>query len=171
MIWSSTFDCSLIEVLISHPSLLELAYFSFLFANFITNNSAYRLLFQADYIHFFTTGQSSFDIPEFAPDTDIQNNDPLNGDALEADTGSSSRHDNSSIGLPTRPSSPPIPTVLKRMQSSEFSLILPELPLSRPASRPPSANSLSPATCLSTGPLSERDSTLPGTLLYQLCQT
>ncbi|XP_042222551.1 proline-rich protein 36-like, partial [Homarus americanus] len=72
------------------------------------------------------TGESTFDVPEFAPDT--------------------------SVPAP-RTNSPPIPTVLKRLQSADSTPMLPELPNppSRPLSRPPSPRSLSAANCLGSG--------------------
>ncbi|XP_071547919.1 uncharacterized protein [Panulirus ornatus] len=72
------------------------------------------------------TGETSFDVPEFAPGT---------ADAT------------------LRTASPPIPTLLKRLQSADSTPTLPEIPAqaSRPASRPPSPKILTPANCLGPG--------------------
>lgn len=165
---------SQMSLLVSYHVMIK-PYFFFVFAHFIIYNINMKLLSQSDYI-FLMTGQSSFDIPEYAPGTASADTEPLTADAPGA--GTNSHLDNSPPGansfgtaLPIHPSSPTISTVLKRMQSSEFSLTLPELPPSRPTSRPPSANSISLTTCISGGALPERDSILPGMQCYHLLYT
>ncbi|XP_063872650.1 serine/arginine repetitive matrix protein 1-like isoform X2 [Scylla paramamosain] len=118
------------------------------------------------------TGQSSFDVPEYPPGTMPPFVDATSTEAPAAAANDDSTQDTNeasadapSTEVASRPSSPPIPTVLKRMQSADSSLTLPELPQppSRPTSRPPSANGLSPAKCLSAGGLTTtKGATLPG---------
>ncbi|XP_045110755.1 serine/arginine repetitive matrix protein 1-like isoform X2 [Portunus trituberculatus] len=113
------------------------------------------------------TGQSSFDVPEYPPGTMPPFIDATSTEApaATANIDSSPDTNEASAEVASRPSSPPIPTVLKRMQSADSSLTLPELPQPtlRPNSRPPSASGLSSAKCLSAGGLTTtKGATLPG---------